>query len=397
MDITIHPRLLAGSIAAVPSKSQAHRFLILAAFADAPTEIVCSRRGRDLDATAECLRALGAGIVFENSRYRVTPIGEIPEKAALFCGESGSTLRFLLPVAGALGVDATFHLEGRLPERPLSPLWEELERMGCSLSRPEPDSVRIQGQLLPGDYSIRGDVSSQFVTGLLLGLSLLNRESTLTLTEPVESMPYIRMTADAMKRFGAPCVFSDGVFTVRPAVFHTSGHVHVEGDWSSGAFWLAAKILDSNLRITGLDKASAQGDRAVLRHLVGLEEFRIIDCANIPDLVPVLAVVAGARKGAKFVGAGRLRLKESDRLESTAAMLRALGGKAEVEEDTLTVEGTGFTGGTVDACGDHRIAMAAAIAATVCHEPVKILGAEAVEKSYPDFWTHYKRLGGIVR
>ena len=260
-----------------------------------------------------------------------------------------------------------------------------------------PDSVRIQGKLIPGAYSIRGDVSSQFVTGLLLGLSLLNRESTLTLTESVESMPYIRMTAEAMKRFGAPCGYSDGVFAVSPASFHTCGHVHVEGDWSNGAFWLAAKILDSNLRITGLDKASVQGDRAVLRHLVDLEEFRIINCADIPDLVPVLAVVAGARMGAKFVGAGRLRLKESDRLESTAAMIRALGGRAQVETDTLTVEGTGFAGGTVDACGDHRIAMAAAIAATVCREPVTILGAEAVEKSYPDFWAHYKRLGGILR
>ena len=397
MDITIHPRLLAGSIRAIPSKSQAHRFLILAAFSDGPSEIICSQRNADLEATAASLRALGADVRYQDGRYRVVPVRELPARAELPCGESGSTLRFLLPVAGALGVDATFHLEGRLPDRPLSPLWEEMERMGCTLSRPTEHSLRCQGALRPGAYAIRADVSSQFVSGLLIGLSLLKEESRLTLTGPVESAPYIRLTLAAMKRFGSVCPFEDGCFSIFPAVFHSTGHLHVEGDWSCGAFWLAARILGSNLSVTGLDKASAQGDREVVRHLVGLEEFRVIDCADIPDLLPVLAVTAGALRGARFEHAGRLRLKESDRLESTAALIRALGGNAEVTADTLTVEGTGFHGGTVDSCGDHRIAMAAAIAATVCQEPVVIRGAEAVEKSYPGFWSDYHRLGGILR
>ena len=397
MEKIIHPRLLAGSLRAVPSKSQAHRFLILAAFSDGPTQIFCDVRNRDMDATADCLRALGAGITYEGSRYEVTPISEIPEKAELFCGESASTLRFLMPVAGALGVNATFHMEGRLPRRPIGPLREELERMGCSLSRTDDSTVHCCGRLRPGAYSIRADMTSQFVTGLLLGLSLLDGESTLTLTEKIESLPYIHMTAAAMRRFGGACPFEGDTFRISPAHFHSTGHIHVEGDWSNGAFWLAAKMLGSNLRITGLDKASAQGDREVLRHLVGLEEFRVIDCADIPDLVPILAVVAAAQKGARFINAGRLRLKESDRLESTANLIRSLGGSAEISEDSLLVDGTGLTGGTVDACGDHRIAMSAAIAATVCQEPVKIIGAESVEKSYPDFWTDYKRLGGLVR
>ena len=298
------------------------------------------------------------------------------------CCESGSTLRFMLPIAGALGVDTTFKLAGRLSSRPLSPLWEEMERMGCTLTRPTEDTIRCHGKLKCGDYSIDGSVSSQFITGLLLALSLHKGKSRLSITGKVESKPYITMTEQAMALFGAPD-------------YHSPGLVTVEGDWSNGAFWLAAKALDSRIEITGLDPDSAQGDRAVFDMLPRLsEKNQTISAADIPDLVPILAVAAAAMNGAEFKDIHRLRLKESDRVASVIAMLTALGGKADATEDTLTVFPCTFKGGTVDACNDHRIAMAAAIAATVCTAPVTILGADCVKKSYPGFWEEFNRLGG---
>ncbi len=396
MDITISPRKLSGTIHAIPSKSQAHRLLICAAFADGPTMLKCASTNRDIEATADCLRELGSQISYEDGVYRISPIKTVPEQAVLNCCESGSTLRFLLPIVAALGVETTFLLEGRLPQRPLSPLWEEMERMGCTLCRPTDHTVRCHGKLRPGLYRIRGDVSSQFVTGLLFALSLLEQESQLELIGKVESLPYIHMTLAALHQFGVTCSLEENRFHIRPAVFHAPDTITVEGDWSNGAFWLAAKALGSPLTILGLDSTSKQGDRAVLGCLESLREFQQIDASDIPDLVPILAVAAGAKHGARFINAGRLRIKESDRLQTAANLIQNLGGKATVTEDTLQVEGTGYLGGTVDAAGDHRIAMAAAIAATVCSQPVTICGAEAVSKSYPAFWADYKRLGGIL-
>ena len=381
MDITIQPGKLSGKIAAIPSKSQAHRLLICAALADAPTELACPDTNRDIEATADCLNALGAIINRTETGYFVEPIDHVPNFAILNCCESGSTLRFMLPIAGALGVDAIFRMEGRLPQRPLSPLWEEMERMGCTLSRPTEDTIRCQGRLHCGNYSIDGGVSSQFITGLLFALSLVPGESHLEITGKIESRPYIDMTKKAMALFGAPH-------------YHTPGKINVEGDWSNGAFFLAAKALGNDIDITNLEPESPQGDRAVVDFLNQLEGRATVDAAQTPDLVPILAVVAGAKQGAVFTNAGRLRLKETDRLVTTAALINNLGGRAQINGDSLIVEGTGYTGGTVDATNDHRIAMSAGIAATVCTEPVTVLNADSVQKSYPRFWDEYRRLGG---
>ncbi len=381
MNITITPGKLNGTVAAIPSKSQAHRYLICAAFAGSPTTLLCPDTNRDIEATADCLRALGADIQRTETGYVIYPIGSIPECAVLNCCESGSTLRFMLPIVGALGVDATFRMEGRLPQRPLSPLWEEMERKGCTLQRPTENTIRCQGKLQPGDYSIDGGVSSQFITGLYYALPLINGKTSLTITGKLESKPYVTMTVRALSRYGYPGNQSPGEITV-------------EGDWSNGAFWLAAKQMKNDITVTNLSTDSPQGDRAAAELLLQLDNNITIDATDIPDLVPILAVTAGAKQGAVFTGIQRLRIKESDRVASTIAMLTALGGKAESTESTLTIYGTGFRGGTVDACNDHRIAMAAAIAATVCTQPVTILGAEAVNKSYPGFWEEYKRLGG---
>ena len=377
MDITIRPQKLRGCVTVIPSKSQAHRLLICAAFADRETTLLCSQTSRDMDATADCLIALGADIRRTGAGYHVIPVREVPKAALLPCRDSGSTLRFLLPVAGALGVDATFQMEGRLPQRPLSPLWEELERMGCILSRPTADTLRCTGKLRSGAYTIAGNVSSQYISGLLFA-HMLMEGCTLEITGKIESAPYIEMTRRALE-----------VFASDPPQ-----QLPVEGDWSNGAFWMAAANLGSDVTILGLDPASAQGDRAADHWLPRLAEHCIIDASDIPDLVPILSVAAAVRQGAVFTNIGRLRLKESDRVESVIAMLTALGGKAEANADTLTVHGTGLTGGSVDSVNDHRIAMSAAIAATVCTGPVTILGAQCVEKSYPKFWAEYARLGG---
>ena len=379
MDLTINPGKLRGTITAIPSKSQAHRLLICAAFSDGPTELICPATNRDIEATCDCLNALGAHITRTDHGYLVMPMGIPPKQAILNCCESGSTLRFMLPIAGALGVDATFQMAGRLPLRPLSPLWEEMERMGCTLSRPTETTIRCQGKLRPGDYVIDGGVSSQFITGLLFALSLIEGQTHLEMAGKIESKPYIHMTRQAMARFDAP-------------QYHSPGQVLVEGDWSNGAFFLAAKALGNPVEVLNLDPDSTQGDRAVSELLPRLEENITIDVSHIPDLVPILSIVAGAKKGAVFTNIQRLRIKESDRVASTIAMIQSLGGKAESTEDTLTVYGTGYRGGIVDSVNDHRIAMAAAIASTVCTEPVTILGAEAVKKSYPHFWEEFERL-----
>lgn len=392
MDITISPGKLSGSVTAIPSKSQGHRLLICAAFADGQTLLHCPETNRDMEATADCLRSLGAQIRREESGYVITPLSCPPKKALLNCRDSGSTLRFLLPVAAALGVEATFQMEGRLPQRPLSPLWEELERMGAVLSRPTADTILCQGRLVPGAYKIDGGVSSQFISGLLFACALLPGVSTVTLTGNVESKPYIQMTQQAMARFQKS---TEGFIISGGTPFHSPGQITVEGDWSNAAFFLAAKQLGNAVQVENLSMDSPQGDRAALPLLQALEkEKQTISAADIPDLVPILSVAAACFKGAVFTDIHRLRLKESDRVASVIAMLQALGGHAEATQDTLTVFGTGLTGGTVDACNDHRIAMSAAIAATRCAESVTILGAECVQKSYPHFFDEYRRLGG---
>lgn len=378
MDITLQPGKLRGAVAAPPSKSIMHRLLICAAFADGITELVCPETGDDIDATIQCLQALGAKIRHDNGKFLVEPAAKIPDAPELNCRESGSTLRFLLPVVGALGLNATFFMEGRLPQRPLSPLWEEMERMGCHLSRPSANSIGCTGKLRSGAYHMDGSVSSQFISGLLLALPLIKGKTSLQITGTVESKPYIEMTGYVLE------LFKDGF----------PKQITVEGDWSNAAFWLAANALGSDVTVTGLEDASTQGDRTVAQLLPILKKNAAISAADIPDLVPVLSVVAAASCGATFTDIHRLRQKESDRVAAIIAMLESLGGKAVASDNTLTVYGTGLQGGCVDSFGDHRVAMAAAIAATVCFRPVTILGAECVKKSYPRFWKEYARLGG---
>lgn len=388
MDLTIQPQKLHGGLDAIASKSQAHRLLICAAFADKPTQIHLSQTNQDILATAQCLRNLGATVAETAYGYLVQPAQHIPSCAVLPCKESGSTLRFLLPVVGALGVRGTFVMEGRLPYRPITALQNEMERMGCIISRPTENTLFCQGKLNPGAYYIDGSESSQYITGLMLCGAVMDKPVTVNIRGKLESAPYVEITRHALHAFG---VNSDHLGTCR---LHSPGKITVEGDWSNAAFFLTANTLGSKVEINNLNSNSPQGDRAVTGILQAMTQATVIDCTDCPDLVPVLAVAAAAMKGATFTGIRRLRLKESDRVSSVSNMITSLGGKTKITEDTLTVYPTGIIGGTVDSCADHRIAMAAAIAATAASAPVTVLGAECVRKSYPGFWEDYRQLGG---
>lgn len=406
-----------GKIKAITSKSVAHRLLICSAFADAPTRILCEETNKDIEATAASLNALGANIQRNAPYYDVIPVSpeNITRGATLPCGESGSTLRFLLPIAAALGADCSFLLEGRLADRPLSPLREELESHGVSISGKNP--LSISGKLCGREFSIDGSVSSQFVSGLLFALTLLENEAILTVTGKIESAPYIDITCYALSLFSAPVQKNENKFTVgaRSSLVSPS-YLEAEGDWSNAAFPLALGVIGGEVEVCGLNPDSAQGDKRIIDILLRFgadisvsdngsyiaRRSRLkgidIDASQIPDLVPVLATVASVAEGkTRIYGASRLRLKESDRLFTVSDMLRRLGANIEENDDGLTVEGVrALRGGSVSSHNDHRIAMSAAVAASVCESAVEIDGAEAVNKSYPTFWENARSLGAKI-
>ncbi len=412
MNVTVAPGPRRGRVTPPASKSQAHRLLICAALGEGETLLRCDGISRDIAATAACLRGLGAEIAEEDGALRVRPGAAGTGDGVLPCGESGSTLRFLLPLAGALGRSAVFLMEGQLPRRPLSPLWELLCGGGMELTR-EGNKLSCRGRLRPGDYRIPGSVSSQFVSGLLMALPLLPGDSTLEVTGAVESADYIAMTEEALLLAGIRLEKEGCRWRIpgsqRPAL---PPELTVERDWSAAAFFLCAGALSpAGITVAGMDPASRQGDRRIAELLrafgaevlEGPEGLAVrrsalrgleIDASQIPDLVPALSVVAAAAEGeTRIVNARRLRLKESDRLETTAAMLSALGADIRQTEDGLRIRGrTRLRGGTAEAAGDHRIAMSAAVAAGACASPVTVLGAECAEKSYPRFWADLEAL-----
>ena len=396
MNIVITPSKLAGIVAIPASKSVAHRLLICAALADGPTRVVIGQTNRDIDATADCLRALGASIERQGDGFLVAPIQNASAHAELDCGESGSTLRFLLPVAAALGRPTRFTGHGRLPQRPNAPLVSALRAHGAAIDA-DLLPMNVAGPLTCGRWALPGNVSSQYITGLLFALPLLDGDSEITLTTKLESAAYVDLTLDALRRFGISVQPTESGWRIPGGQrYHSPGKIAVEGDWSSAAFWLAANALGADIKVEGLREDSVQGDRAVARLL----DRASIDVSNVPDLVPALAVAAVALPQTTVVtGAERLRLKESDRLATVAALLEALGHGVEVTADGLVIRGgaprpCAEAIRTVDGANDHRIVMAAAVAAASADRPVRVTGAEAVEKSYPDFFRDFRALGG---
>ncbi|WP_312938531.1 3-phosphoshikimate 1-carboxyvinyltransferase [Oscillibacter sp.] len=402
MDMRINPALLRGKVTPPPSKSMAHRLLISAALAEGTSVIHNVALSQDIEATLRCVEALGCSwdqtepaCIRIHGRSAIAPTDDIPH---FDCGESGSTLRFFIPIALAMTGCGTFTGRGRLMERPQTPYFDLFDEKGIAHSM-ENGVLTVRGTLKSGEYRLPGDVSSQFFTGLLFALPLLKEDSVIVSSTEPESADYIAMTVEALRAAGIRVLSQPAQrrWTVSSGRFH-SFNATVEADWSQAAFWYAANVLGSTLRLEGLDPKSSQGDRVAAEYAAQLSQPGDveIDVSGCPDLVPPLAVMAAARQGiCRFTNAARLRLKESDRLKTTAAMLRALGGSAEEAADSLTVRGVSrLSGGTVDGAGDHRIVMAAAIAATRCAGSVTILGAEAVNKSYPSFFEDYLALGG---
>ena len=386
MDIRIKPGRLLGQVTPPPSKSMSHRVMLAQMMCETPGAVMNLGDSQDIRATRRCLEAL-----------RGRSGEELP---VLDCGESGSTLRFLIPVALAVAKGARFTGQGRLMERPQKPYLDLFEEKGIPYSLEE-NVLTVQGELTSGVYSLPGNVSSQFVTGLLYALPMLEGDSEIRMTSPLESTGYVDMTLDTLKQFGIQVENqSYEVFFIPGGQKYHSKTMTIETDWSQAAFWYAADFLGNQVEINALRSDSIQGDRVVaqLYHSMKCTGELEVDVSECPDLLPALAVMAAARSGrTHFVNGARLRMKESDRLTTTAALLHSLGVSALEQPEGLVVDGGNpLSGGIVDGANDHRIVMAAAVAATVCTAPVTILGGEAVNKSYPGFWEDYKALGGDI-
>lgn len=413
MNIKLSPSALSGTVSAISSKSDAHRILIAAALADAPTEVQCNVLSADIRATADCLCALGAHIEFAGGKILVNPVREAKDFSSLDCNESGSTLRFLLPLVSALGVNGEFTGRGRLPERPVTELRQAMEAHGVTFSPNGVFPIRTSGQLQAGKYILKGNVSSQYVTGLLFALPLLDGDSEIELLPPVESKAYIQMTLSTLRQFGIFAEQSENRFYIKgKQAYRSPKSVTVDGDWSNAAFFLTAGALRAPVTVTGLFADSIQGDKAVLDVLskmgakvawqgnavtVSPAPLRgvTVDASNIPDLVPILSVAAANADGVtEFQNAGRLRIKECDRLSAIAETLGTLGIRTEETADTLRVYGGTVQGGEVQGFNDHRMVMSAAIAASAAQGEVTVRGAQAIRKSYPHFFEDFKHLGG---
>ena len=422
MNVKIIPKKLTGKIEAMPSKSHAHRVLIAQKLAqlqgngNGGNQTIPSF-SRDIEATKNCLVQLDKLMPF------------------LDCKESGSTLRFMLPVAMALKDEAVFMGSGKLPYRPISPLKEEMEAHGCSFIMGSRDSkpgdrykeiCTIRGRLQPGAYRLAGNVSSQFITGLLFALPLLDGDSTLELTTALESAGYVDLTMDVLRAFGIAIEENrnpDGFIIYEIAgnqKYIEPAGTPIQCDWSNAAFWLACGALGGDITLTGLDLTSSQRDKEIVSILNdmgadiaintaenALSSIRCrgdaltsaeVSVSQIPDLVPVLAATMSLAKGSSLItNAERLRIKESDRLQTVYDFLSRLGADITDGGSGLSITGqTVLDGGTVSGHNDHRIVMAAAVASCGCTKPVIIQGAEAVNKSYPEFFKDFAALGGEV-
>ncbi len=409
---------LKGTVTPPPSKSQAHRLLICAALGTSPCSIVCSSVNDDIMATMRCLNALGAKITFSSGVFDVRPIEPV-KGGTLDCGESGSTLRFLMSVAAVLGAGATFTGTGKLPQRPMGALTDVLAEHGISFERHAADELPVtcSGTLQGGRFTLPGNISSQYLTGLLFALPLAAADSEIEVTGGLTSASYIDMTIDALRLAGISVERRNNIFSIKGSqCYRMPRRVAVEGDWSSAAFWVVAGVIGKQpVTVCGMNCESLQGDSAIIGHLRSMGAFITVgddkavampshlfgaelDCMDTPDLVPILSAAAAVAQGTTtFTNVGRLRFKESDRLAAMKSVLESFGISSAIGEDTFTVYGGEPKAvAPVDSFGDHRIAMSAAVLSTVAEGVTTIIGAECVAKSYPSFFDDFAALGGVV-
>ena len=420
MQTVVNSSKISGSIRAVESKSDAHRALICSALCNGPTEVRVRASNNDIDATAECLLSMGAKIKRTDRAFFVE--GRALGGGSLDCGESGSTARFLLPVAAALGKKTELLGSGRLPSRPMLPLTDELRKKGSSISA-DFLPMTVEGKAAAGRYVLPGNISSQFVSGLLMALPLIGEPSEILMSTPLESELYADMTVRTLERFGVKwkklsATQTDGFcggYALDGGSYSPVGVYNVEGDWSGASFFAVLAALGGELEIQGLDKDSLQPDKAIaeivkaagasvcfdggaLKVKKGKLKPISVDVSQFPDIFPILAVLACGAEGESILyNAERLRIKESDRIEATASMLTSLGARVETGRDYIRIFGTGsLDGGSVDGMGDHRIVMSAAVASVICEKEVEIIGCEAVNKSYRGFFDDFISVGGNV-
>lgn len=467
MQARITPGKLNGKIDAVSSKSYLHRMILCAALSERDTVIYLNCRSKDVDATIRCAEAMGAEVEVGEGRLVVHPVkhelgaaivgaeadlasmltaqgtetnkvstvcGQLP---LLDCGESGSTARFVLPMTAAVCGGGTLIGAGRLPERPFGAICTVMEENGCSFSSYSLP-MKVTGSLKAGVYRIPANISSQYISALMMSLPLVDGDSEIVFTTEVESEGYLDITESVMSDFGMALEKTENGYRIKGnRRYRSPGEITAEGDWSNGAFWVAANALGCGLEIGNLKEESLQRDGRIVdvAKLLFSEQIPVrrettlhktesvseknggiesivrgdvptldngeeitIDGADIPDIIPISAIMACGRTGqTRFINCHRLRLKESDRLMSVASIICALGGRAIVENDDLIVDGCGkLVGGEVDSFTDHRIVMSAAIAATICTDEVIINNAQDVAKSYPGFFEDYVKLGGKV-
>lgn len=387
---------LRGTVAAPPSKSEALRLLLGSALTRKGASVSCGAFCSDVAALCSCLRALGWCVTETEREISCSPDGIF--SGTLFPGSSAAVYRFLMPVCAALGKKVIFYPDEQLKKRPMEALFSALSSHGVTIE--EKDGISVSGQLLPGDYSLPGDISSQYASGLMFALPLLDGDSTLTFSTPSQSSGYLDLTVSVLDRFGIEIRKTEtGYFIAGNQRYHSSAPLRPEGDWSSASCLLCAALCRGKIQITGLNPDSLQPDRVLFELLpLTLENSAVcaksaplspllVDVSNCPDLVPALAIIASGAKGTSiFTGAKRLRYKESDRLSSIVCVINTLGGLARIEENALIIEGRGkLNGGTVDPQGDHRIAMMALCMQVLCDTPVTVTDLDCINKSYPGF------------
>ncbi len=421
MDITVSSATYHGSVTVPPSKSAAHRAILAAAMAHGRSVIKNVDLSSDILATIGACRSLGCTVDVEPDGrcYTLSVNGGLSllRDTKIDCAESGSTLRFLIPVACTLEGTKTFTGHGRLPYRPLDAYLKIFDEQNLAFSHPADANLplTVSGKLHGGSYSIDGRVSSQYVTGLLYALPVLKADSSVSVLGGFESRGYVDLTVAMLRRFGIAVGLSGDSFSIQGGQSYMPQNITVEGDYSQAAFFIVAGAIAGEIRIDGLDALSLQPDRAILSimrrmgadltdeggalivkpsRLTGTE----IDVSQCPDLVPPLAIAAAFAQGqTRITGAARLRIKECDRLHALAVNLHSLGIKADETNDELIIQGGAMRGGTIDTFGDHRIAMAFAVAAARASGDIRIPNAECIDKSYPAFYDDLKALGGNIQ
>lgn len=395
MKVKITPSFLKGTISAPASKSMAHRLLICAGLSENESVIDGIEFSEDILATLDCLKEMGAEIRIDNNRVTLKGTRpEIKEEKSFCCRESGSTLRFFIPILLLSEKMQSFTGYGRLMERPMD-VYEEICREKKLFFARGDDGIRICGKLSGGNFTVKGNISSQFISGLLFALPFCEEDSTIELIPPVESLSYINMTIDAMKSFGAEVVWkNETTLLIKGSQRYESRNLTVEGDWSNAAFLESFNLFGSNVQVDNLNENTLQGDRIYREYFLALAEGTpVLDVKDCPDLAPILMTVASMKNGAVLTGTHRLRIKESDRGEVMKEELSNFGARISTEENRIIIEKSELHTPLRElfAHNDHRVAMSLTVIASVYGGIIN--GAECVRKSYPDFYTQMKKSG----